>query len=124
MKWTTGITQRKALLIEPPGDGDSDGRFTFELVGDIRPGKEFDVKAAVTKPVVDQKLTLNLPKGLTLIKGDAEQQVPREGGVAILTWQVRVTGSGRLPVRIESSTGLTRTKTISLTEGNSSLFGR
>jgi hypothetical protein len=37
---------------------------------------------------------------------------------------VRVTESGRLPVRIESSTGLTKAKTITLAEPNSSLFGR
>ncbi len=122
VKSTTGITQRKTLMIEPPGE--SAGRFTFELVGDIQPGKEFTVKAQVAKPVTDQKLTLNLPKGLTLVKSDAEQLVPREGNLATLTWQVRVTGSGRLPVRVESSTGLARTKTISLTDGNSSLFGR
>ena len=60
VKSTTGVTQRKTLLIEPPGE--VDGRFTFELVGEIRAGKEFTVKAQVTKPVVDQKLTLNLPK--------------------------------------------------------------
>lgn len=122
VKSTTGITQRKTLRIESPGD--ADGRFTFELVGDIRPGKEFEVKAQVMKPVADQKLTLNLPKGLTLTKGDAEQMVPRQTAVAAVTWQVRVTGTGRLPVRIESSTGLARTKTISLTEGNDTLFGR
>ncbi len=122
VKSTTGVTQRKTLRIEAPGE--VDGRFTFELVGDIRPGKEFQVKAQVTKPVANQTLTLNLPKGLTLAKGDALQNVPRQAEVATITWQVRVTGSGRLPVRVESSTGLARTKTISLAEGNNTLFGR
>ena len=43
-----------------------------------------------------------------------------------LKWKVRVLGAGRLPIRIESSTGLVRTKTITLkqSDGGSGIFGK
>jgi predicted secreted protein len=121
LKSTSGVTQRKTLVIEPPGD--AGGRFDFKLEGEIRPSKEFKVVAEVTKPVAGQTLTLVLPKGLQLTGGDAKQTVA-PGAVSKVNWSVRVTESGRLPVRIESSTGLTKAKTITLAEPNSSLFGR
>ena len=43
-------------------------------------------------------------------------------GTTIVTWQLRVLERGRLPIRIESSTGLTRTKTITLTESAGGIF--
>jgi hypothetical protein len=46
------------------------------------------------------------------------------GGIATVTWDVRVIESGRLPVRVESSTGLARTRTIVLAEPRSTLFNR
>jgi predicted secreted protein len=121
---STGITQRKTLLIEPPGD--QPGRFTFEFSGTIRPGKEFTVTAKVPAPVPGQTLTLVLPKELELAGSEARQAVPASsGGPASVVWRVRVVASGRLPVRVDSSTGLRRTKTITLTQNtDSSLFGR
>jgi hypothetical protein len=123
VKSTTGVTQRKTVSIEPPSD--QAGRFNFEFAGDIRPGKEFTVTARVTNPAEGQTLTLALPKGLQLVNGDARQPVPpaaNPGGASTLTWNVRVIESGRLPVRIESSTGLARTKTITLSESKSNVF--
>jgi hypothetical protein len=119
---STGITQRKTLLIEPPGD--QPGRFTFELSGTIRPGKEFTVTAKVPAPVPGQTLTLVLPQELELAGSEARQAVPAASGASVV-WRVRVIASGRLPVRVDSSTGLRRTKTITLTQKtDSSLFGR
>ena len=54
--------------------------------------------------------------------GQATQAVP--AGTSSVSWTVRVTGTGSLPVRVESSTGLARTKTIQLTETVNALFGR
>lgn len=116
VKSSTGVTQRKTVIIEPPGD--QSGRFNFDFTGDIRPGKEFTVLAKVADPLPGQTLSLTLPKGLELTKGDLTQ--PAQPTVS---WTVRVAESGRLPVRIESSTGLARTKTITLTD-TSTLFGR
>ncbi len=116
---STGVVQRKDLRIEEPGGA---GRFRFDLVGDIRPSKEFEVAAKVAEPVAGQTLTLVLPDGLQLVEGAVRQAV---GPTAAVTWRVRVVSSGRLPVRVESSTGLVRTKTITLTQStDSTLFGR
>jgi hypothetical protein len=120
VKSTTGITQRKTVVIEPPND--LAGRFNFEFAGDIRPGKQFTITAKVTEPLPGQTLTATLPQGLQLANGDLTQSVA-PGKESIVSWQVRVVESGRLPVRIASSTGLARTKTISLTESNKTLFG-
>jgi predicted secreted protein len=122
MKSTTGITQRKTIIIEPPGE--QEGRFAFDLEGDIRPGKSFRVVAQVTKPAQGQTLTLVLPKGLQLPADEIAQKTVALKDVSSVVWTVQVTSSGRLPVRIESSTGLTRTKTITLTESNKSLYGQ
>lgn len=124
VKSTTGVTQRKTVLIEPPAD--VGGRFDFALVGDISPGKDFKVNAEVTSPVAGQTLTLVLPKELRLASGDATRTVPpaAKGAVSSVSWTVRVSQTGRLPVRIESSTGLVRTKTITLADTSSTLFGR
>ena len=120
VKSTTGVTQRKTVVIEPPSD--QAGRFNFDFTGDIRPGKEFTITAKVSDPLANQTLTLALPKGLQLTNGELTQPVA-PGKESAVTWRVRCTESGRLPVRIESSTGLARTKTITLTD-NSTLFGR
>ncbi len=119
VKSTTGVTQRKTVVIEPPSD--QAGRFNFDFSGDIRPGKEFTITAKVSDPLAGQTLTLALPKALQLAKGEVTQPVG-SGKESTVSWSVRVAESGRLPVRIESSTGLVRTKTITLSENT--LFGR
>jgi len=116
------VTQRKTVIIEPPAE--QGGRFDFKLDGDIRPGAEFKVNAEVMNPPANQTLTLVLPKGLQLSGGNETQSVPPapKGGVSSVSWTVRVTDTGTLRVRIESSTGLARTKTITLAD--KALFGR
>jgi hypothetical protein len=118
VKSTTGVTQRKTVVIEPPGE--IPGRFNVEFDGDIRPGKEFYVKAEIKEPAKEQTLTLVLPKGVQLSEGAAMQSVQANA----IVWRVRVLESGRLPIRVESSTGHVRTKTITLSETTSTLFGR
>ncbi len=120
VKSTTGVTQRKTVIIEPPSD--QAGRFNFDITGDIRPGKEFTITAKVSDPLANQTLTLTLPKGLQLTCGEITQPVA-PGKESAVIWRARCTEGRRLPVRIESSTGLARTKTITLTD-NSTLFGR
>jgi len=106
---STGIIQTKNLIVATPGQ--QQGTFTFELTGDIGLNKEFEVKARVAKPLPDQTLTLKLPNELELTGGTASQPV---GPAGSLSWRVRVVAAGRFPVRLESSTGLVRTKTIIL----------
>jgi predicted secreted protein len=112
---STGLIQKKTLVIAPGGD--QAGQFTFEFSGDIRPGKDFEVSARVTQPVAGQTLTLVLPPELKLSAGQSQQPVPATAGApATVVWRVQVVSAGRLPVRVESSTGLVRTKIITLSE--------
>ena len=83
--------------------------------GEIAPGKEFTVRAEVTNAAVGQKLTLTLPQGLELADGAAVRAVPKAvDGLSVVAWKVRVTGTGTLPIRVASSTGVARTMTITL----------
>jgi hypothetical protein len=118
---STGITQKKSLLIEPAGE--QTGKFTFELVGDIRIGETIEVVAWVTNPAVGQTMNLTLPRELKLLSDSARQPLS-PGAEAVVRWRVQVVQAGRLPVRVESSTGLARTKTIVLAAESESLFGR
>jgi hypothetical protein len=123
---STGVVQKKTLLIAAPQAPDGPaGPFTFELVGDIRVGKTFDVVARVADPVAGQSLTLTLPAELKLIGRATRQTLGPAGQAATVTWHVQVLHAGRLPVRVESSTGMARTKTIVLAPLTESAgFGR
>jgi hypothetical protein len=98
-------------------------------VGAIQPGKDFTIRALVTNPVAGQKLTLTLPAGLKLKKGGREQLVPRlpggqSEGTSMVEWQAQLAGRGRLPIRVESTTGVARTKTLNITGSERpALFG-
>jgi hypothetical protein len=84
------------------------------LRGAFEPGKSFTVEAVVTKPVAAQTLTLKLPRGMTRLGGDETLPVPPSGGngSSKLAWQVRVDDFGKFAVRVQSSNGVTQTKTI------------
>ena len=118
LKSTTGILQSKTVLIESAKE--SAGRFEIKFSDDVhtlQPGKEFKIDAQVANPAAGQTLKLILPKGLQLVNGDISQEIPaaaKLAGAWTLSWTVRALEAGRLPVRIESSTGLTRTKSITL----------
>lgn len=113
---TTGVTARKTLLIDPPNE--AVGKFGLELSGPIEPGKDFTLTAKLTHPVLGQKLKLVLPKELQLREGDAEQLAPpaRNAAGSVVNWKIVVREIGRVPIRVESSTGIARTKTLTITE--------
>jgi hypothetical protein len=69
---------------------------------------------------------LVLPKQLKLLTGELRQLVPAtpNAKTATITWDVQVVDGGRFRIRIESSTGLTRSKTLTLSPSDDSLFGR
>jgi hypothetical protein len=121
---STGITLKKALTIEEQAQGA--GQFTLAFTGEFAPGKDFVVTAQVKQPAPGQRLTLTLPEGLRLEEGAQTQQVPAAvGGVSTVTWRLRVLALGRLPVRVASTTGIARTKVLTLkgTEGPGQIFG-
>jgi hypothetical protein len=114
---STGLTLRKTITIEPRDE--SGGSFILEHAGEIAPGKEFTVRAKVTRPVADQELTLKLPTGMTLVDGTPVQAVPppdSKDGTSEVTWRIRLTaGDGTLQLRVASSTGMARALTVVLT---------
>jgi len=122
---STGLIQTKTITIDPEA-----GRFVIDIdpARDLAPGKDFSVIARVTNPLAGQRLTLLLPDQLSPREGDQTQAVPalpvgiREGTTTV-TWRVRILDYGRLPVRVQSTTGVTRAKTITLT-GPGSIFGK
>jgi hypothetical protein len=126
---STGVTVRKTLSIDRPDE--SAGRFTLAFSEGIALGKDFQVLARVTNPVPGQRLTLTLPRGLKLEEGHEIQEVPalsggaREG-TSTVAWRVRVLEMGRLPVRVASTTGVARTKVLTLSgaDGPGQIFGR
>jgi len=122
---STGLIQTKTITIDPEA-----GRFVIDIepTRDLAPGKDFSVIARVTNPLPGQRLTLQLPDKLSLQEGEQTQAVPalpmgmREGTTTV-TWRVRILDHGRLPVRVQSSTGVTRAKTIILS-GPGTIFGK
>jgi hypothetical protein len=119
---STGLAQTKTITIDR-----EPGRFILDLAGDIAPGKDFTVLAKVSSPVKGQQLTLNLPDKLSLREGERTQAVPAAmgDGTSTVSWRVRVHDHGRLPVRVQSSTGVTRAKTITLSGPDTGqIFGK
>ena len=97
---------------------DSEGRVALALGGSFEPGKRFNVTAYVEEPVEAQVLTLELPPGMELLEGKEVQPVPPPAadGRSIVRWQARVQRFGKFPVRVRSSTGLTQTKNLSVSQ--------
>jgi hypothetical protein len=96
---------------------ESEGRVTVGLGGSFEPGKLFTVAAQVDEPVEGQSLTLELPAGMELVEGKRTQPVPppAEAGSSLVVWKARVQKLGDFPLKVRSSTGVTQTKTISVT---------
>jgi hypothetical protein len=97
---------------------ENEGLVRLALGGSFEPGKAFDVTAYVTDPVPGQSLTLQLPRGMELL-GSAECQpvpeTPGEEPYSLVRWRARVLQPGEFPLRVRSSTGVTQTKTITVT---------
>ncbi|MCC6419752.1 MAG: zinc ribbon domain-containing protein [Gemmataceae bacterium] len=112
-----GLSQSKTITIARP-DAPTSGRLLVELDGGFEPGQVFAVRGTVIAPTAGQTLTLKLPAGLDRVEGDATQTVPAPGGdtdgASTVTWKVRVGTPGKFPVRVESSTGVARTKTLTI----------
>lgn len=119
---TSGIARSKTLRIERPKD--EPGRFTFDLHGDIQPGKVIEVKATVVDPAAGQTLKLHLTEEMSREEGPETRPVPppASGRLSEVVWRVRILRTGRLVIRVESSTGVARSKTLLLREVGKSLF--
>jgi hypothetical protein len=122
---STGVTYPKTITLQESEQ--NVGRFDLKFVA-IVPGKEYQLVALVKTPVPKQELKVTLPSGLQLVEGAISQLVPepQEDG-ARLSWTLRVVERGRLPVRVDSSTGIARTSTITISGGDAGpgqIFGK
>jgi hypothetical protein len=95
---------------------ESEGRVSLALGGSFEPGKTFTVTAYVDEPVEGQSLALELRPGMELIGGKEVQPVPfpEAVGTSIVQWRARVQRLGQFPLRVRSSTGVTQTRTITI----------
>ena len=97
------------------------GKLGVTLGGTFEPGGVFTATAYVTNPVRGQTAALKLPAGLTRVGGNATQPVPPLAPNApsknsVVTWKVRVDRLGRFALKVTTSTGLSQTKTITITK--------
>ncbi|MFO0966630.1 MAG: hypothetical protein U0793_13735 [Gemmataceae bacterium] len=98
----------------------AEGQFKINFSGSFEIGKAFSVAAVITDPAPGQTLELELPKGMEFLEGRHVQPVPEavgESGYSMVLWKGRVTEYGRFPIRIKSSTGVTKTKMLTLAPG-------
>src|SRR6266545_2310268 len=96
---------------------ENEGRVTLSLGGSFEPKKTFTITAYVDDPVEGQSLKLELPPGIELIEGREVQPVPPPPGVearSLVVWRARVHALGRFPLRVRSSTGVTQTRTVTV----------
>jgi hypothetical protein len=120
---SNGIALKKTITIEQRQEV-AGGNFDLAYAGDIEPGKEFKLITKVSQPVPGQKLTLQLPRQMELIEGPAVHPVPTgKDGTSLVTWRVRVLDKGTMELRVESSTGMSRKMTITLTTTTPSASG-
>jgi hypothetical protein len=111
-----GYAYGKGIAIAP----ESEGRVEMRLGGSFAPGKLFTITAQVHDPIAGQALTLELPKGMSLIDGREIQPVPQpfaDPPQSQVEWKCRVHEFGRFPVRLRSSNGVTQTKIVTVEPG-------
>jgi hypothetical protein len=71
---------------------------------------EFTLTALVHKPQAGEKLTLKLPRGFSIVEGEAEQTVPPVPAGATrpdspVTWRLRAGGDGKYELAVQSNKG-------------------
>ena len=111
-KRTLAYAFGKGIAQSPEGDG----LMSVVFGGSFEPGKVFTVAAYVQDPAHGQTLTLELPQGMQRVEGKERQPVPAvdDDGNCLVMWKARVLNTGRFPLRIHSSTGITQTKIITI----------
>ena len=94
----------------------NDAELSVDFGGSFEPSKRFTITAHVTDPVSGQTLTLLLPKGIERVDGKETQVVPTplQGSNGIVVWRCSLREVGTYPIRIRSSTGETKTWTITV----------
>lgn len=96
----------------------NEGQIQLVLGGSFEPGKLFTIAAYVQDPAPGQSLTLELPDGMKRVEGKAIQPVPPtdDDGNCMVLWKARVMTPGRHALRVHSTSGVTQTKVITVTQ--------
>jgi hypothetical protein len=86
-----------------------EGKLGLSFGGSTELGGEFSITALITNPAPGQNVSLQLPQGLTLVEGDANQVVPAvpensARPVSTVTWKVKASKEGVHTIGIESGT--------------------
>lgn len=95
---------------------ENEGKVTLSLSGNLEPGRLFTITAIVEDAVPSQTLTLELPAGIDLVEGRERQPVtaPSRNGYSLVMWRGRVTRVGMYDILVRSSTGVTKSKSVSI----------
>jgi hypothetical protein len=94
------------------------GQLGVSVAGSFYKGELFSITAFVREPAKNQSLTLQMPSPLQLVEGKAKQVLgPSKDGAALVTWKIKATQSGDFPLEIQSSTGPTEKRVITIMPG-------
>ncbi len=95
------------------------GRIALTVGGSFAAGGELSVVALVSDPGAKETLTLKLPRGLSLIQGQATQAVPgrligagNQPRPSPVTWRIRADTDGTFSISVESSKGYGQSKIL------------
>jgi hypothetical protein len=99
--------------------GEAGGHLLLSLGGPLARGAEFTLTALVHDPQPGEQLTLELPRGLHLAGGTAQQAVPPvPAGAArpasIVTWRIGADDDGRHELLVHSSLGAAQKQSVSI----------
>jgi hypothetical protein len=89
---------------------ESEGHLLLTVGGRLVRNGEFTLTALVHKPQAGEKLTLKLPRGFSIVEGEAEQTVPPVPAGATrpdspVTWRLRAGGDGKYELAVQSNKG-------------------
>jgi hypothetical protein len=111
--WHGAATTKTISIIRP--EPSAAGYVTMALAPPFAPGQAFTVAATVFDPVPGQLLTLLLPANLRLVEGFETMPVlATEEPSSVIKWKVMVDKPGTFKLRVQSTTGLTLKKTITI----------
>jgi hypothetical protein len=89
---------------------ESEGHLLLTVGGRLVRHGEFTLTAQVHNPAEDEKLTLTLPSGFSIVEGGAKQDVPAVPAGATrsdstVTWRIRAGDDGRFELSVQSNKG-------------------
>ena len=103
MAFTYGLGK---MATTTPTEGTGKTQLALTTGGSFRPGGEFTVTSYVKGGAEGQKITLDLPPGLSLMPGeDAEKTVPpanKKAGYSQVSWRVKAGDTGEYEVKVKS----------------------